>query len=382
MSICNREVEYISDEVSLTSPHNLTLFDAKEKFKTESGKELGPIEINYETYGRLNSNQDNVILIVHHLTANAHTAGKYQTGDQEVGWWNNLIGPNKAIDTNKYYVICSNVLGSCYGTTGPASINPETGREYGTDFPVITIKDMIKLQKALLDKLGINHLRAVIGGSMGGMQALKWAVEYPDFVDKVIPIGTPGRLKAQSIAYNQIAIEAIKNDPDWQKGDYYGSGRYPKKGMALARKIGMITFRSPESFQNKFGREELERKDFYTLDSQFKINSYLDYQGQKFIERFDANSFLYLTKAMDLFDLGRGYDSFSTALSRIQAKVLLITINSDQLFPPEESLEVVNILQQMGKWAEHYEIDSKLGHDSFLVEFDKFKFPISDFLNK
>jgi len=379
MSIPSEKLDYIEKDLGLVSPQKLTIFN-DQKFKTESGAGLGPIDIAYETYGNLNEKRDNVILIAHHLTADAHVAGKHTVDDESSGWWDTLIGPNKVIDTNQYYVICINVLGSCYGTTGPASINPETGREYGTDFPVITIGDMVRLQKAFLKELEINELYAVIGGSMGGMQALKWAVEYPEFVQKVVPIGTPGRLKAQSIAYNQIGIEAIKNDPAWQNGHYYNTGSQPKKGMALARKIGMITFRSPQSFQERFGREELDSKEFYTLDNQFEINNYLDYHGDKFIDRFDANSFIYLTKAMDLYDLGRGYESFNAALNRIKAEVLIITISSDQLFPPEETLEVVEGLNEVGGNVEYQVINSDFGHDAFLVEFDKLKPLIGKFL--
>ncbi|SDC26098.1 MULTISPECIES: homoserine O-acetyltransferase MetX [unclassified Candidatus Frackibacter] len=379
MSIPSEKLDYIEKDLGLVSPQKLTIFN-DQKFKTESGAGLGPIDIAYETYGNLNEKRDNVILIAHHLTADAHVAGKHTVDDESSGWWDTLIGPNKVIDTNQYYVICINVLGSCYGTTGPASINPETGREYGTDFPVITIGDMVRLQKAFLKELEINELYAVIGGSMGGMQALKWAVEYPEFVQKVVPIGTPGRLKAQSIAYNQIGIEAIKNDPAWQNGHYYNTGSQPKKGMALARKIGMITFRSPQSFQERFGREEVENQEFYTLDNQFEINNYLDYHGDKFIDRFDANSFIYLTKAMDLYDLGRGYESFNAALNRVKAEVLIITISSDQLFPPEETLEVVKGLNEVGGNVEYQVINSDFGHDAFLVEFDKLKPLIGKFL--
>lgn len=357
----------------------MTLFE-EEEFSFESGAKLSPIDVAYETYGTLNSRRDNVVLICHPLTASAHAAGWHTKDDKRPGLWDPLIGPGKAIDTNKYYVICSNILGGCYGTTGPASINPETGKEYGFDFPVVTIKDMVKLQRALLDELKIKQLHAVIGGSMGGMQVLRWAVEYPNFIEKIIPIATSGRLKARTIAYNQLAIDAIKNDPDWQNGDYYDSGRRPTEGMALARKIGMITYRNHKSFQSEFGRERIEDEDFYSLNNQFQINSYLDYQGEKFMNRFDANSYIYLTKAMDLYDLGRGYKSFEAALNKIEAETLLITIDSDKLFPPEESMEIVEGLQEVGREVEHHQINSDLGHDAFLIEFDKLDDPICSFL--
>ncbi|MBM7624091.1 homoserine O-acetyltransferase MetX [Sporohalobacter salinus] len=378
MSIPSEKISSINS-VGLVKPKNLTLFKEKE-FNFESGAKLNQIDVTYETYGTLNSNKDNVILICHPLTASAHAAGWHSKDDKKPGLWDPLIGPGKVIDTNQYYVICSNVLGGCYGTTGPASINPETKEEYGLNFPTVTIKDMVNLQKALMDKLKIEHLFAVIGGSMGGMQALKWTVEYPSFIEKAIPIGTSGRLKARNIAFNQLAIEAIKNDPDWQNGDYYDSEQKPINGMALARKIGIITYRTNKSFQSKFGRDRIEDKDLYSLDNQFQVNSYLDYQGEKFINRFDANSYIYLTKAMDLYDLGRGYKSFKTALSRIQAKILLITINSDKLFPPEESMELVKGLQEVGGKIKHDQINSEFGHDAFLIEFNKLYDPIRNFL--
>ncbi|MCK8823774.1 homoserine O-acetyltransferase MetX [Fuchsiella alkaliacetigena] len=381
MSVCSEELAKTEGDLAVVSPQKLTLFSDDKMFELESGQKLGPIEVAYESYGTLNSARDNVVLIVHHLTANAHAAGKYSLDDQEAGWWDPLIGPGKAIDTEEYYVICTNVLGSCYGSTGPASINPATGKEYGSDFPVVTVGDMVNLQKAFLEKLGIKELQLVIGGSLGGMQVLKWAVEYPDFLQKAVPISTPAQLKAQTIAYNQVAIEAVKNDPAWHGGHYYQQEERPVKGMDLARKIGMITFRTPQSFQARFGRKELADKEFYSLDNQFKINSYLDYQGQKFINRFDANSFIYLTKAMDLYDLSRGYGSLAAALERVEAEVMMMAVDSDQLFPIEESREVVSILKELDKDVKFHQLRSDYGHDAFLVEFHKFGPVIEDFLS-
>ncbi|MGM0470719.1 MAG: homoserine O-acetyltransferase MetX [Bacillota bacterium] len=381
MSISSNHSDKIDDGgVGLVEEENLTLFDQDNKMQLESGAKLGPIDVTYETYGQLNAARDNVILICHHLTASAHAAGWYSSKDKKPGFWNELIGPDRAIDTNQYYVICTNVLGSCYGTTGPASINPATGKEYGLDFPVITIGDMVNLQKAVLDELQINRLAAVIGGSLGGMQVLKWAVEYPEYIDKIVPIGTAGRLKAQTIAYNQVAMEAVKNDPAWQNGNYYNSNSKPKDGMALARKIGIITFRSPKSFQTRFGRKRKKKSLEYSLGNQFEINSYLNYQGQKFVNRFDANSFLYLSKAMDLYNISKDYKSFIDALERIKSEVLLITINSDQLFPPQESEEIITGLREVGGVVKHHQLDSIIGHDAFLVEFDQLKEPIKKFL--
>ncbi|ACL70703.1 homoserine O-acetyltransferase MetX [Halothermothrix orenii] len=334
----------------------------KEGLTLENGEKLKPVTITYECYGRLNSKRNNVILVVHHLTADAHVAGYYPHEDR-YGWWDDLIGPGQIIDTDRYFVICSNILGSCYGTTGPCSINPETGEPYGPDFPVITVKDMVKAQFKLLRKLGIKGIDTVIGGSLGGMQALRWGVDYPELVRQVVAISAPARLRAREIAYNTIASRAIKNDPDWQGGRYYNTGRYPVKGLQLARMVGMLTYRTPDLFQERFGRKMKNRE--------FEVNNYLEYQGQKFTGRFDANSLLCLNKAMDLFDLARGYSSLEEAISRIKAKTLIITTDTDQLFDPGESVEIVEIMLKQGKKAYHREIKSRYGHDAFLIEFRK-----------
>jgi len=325
-------------------------FAEKQPMKLESGKELGPITLYYETYGQLNKNHDNVIMICHALSGGAHVAGPDQKN--KPGWWDSLIGPEKGIDTNKYFVICSNIIGSCYGSTGPSSINPATNKPYGMDFPIITIRDIVKAQYHLItDHLKINKIRAVVGGSIGGMQVLEWAVRYPEMVDQIIPIATTTRLAPQAIGFNKIARRAIMLDPKWNKGDYYEQN--PElDGLALARMIGHITYLSEEGMQKKFGRELVNKEakgDIFSFDTNFQVESYLKYQGYKFIKRFDANSYLYLSRAMDLYDLSRGYKSLNESLSRITARMLLIFFTSDWLFPEYQAREMLDILHELNK---------------------------------
>ncbi|NLO90111.1 MAG: homoserine O-acetyltransferase [Clostridia bacterium] len=341
------------------------------EFVLESGEKLGPITVAYETYGTLNQRGDNAVLILHALTGSAHAAGYHTPGDREPGWWDPLIGPGKVIDTNRYFVVCSNVLGSCYGTTGPASINPRTGKPYGMDFPTVTIRDMVRVQKRLLDHLGVKHLIAVIGGSMGGMQALEWAVTYPGYMDCVIPIATSAQLTPQCIAFNAVQREAIMQDPDWCGGDYY-PGPGPVRGLALARMIGMITYKSDELWNRRFGRDfgGPDEKCF-DFSGRFEIENYLHYQGDKLVKRFDANCYIYLAKAMDLHDIARGYDSLEEALRRIRSIVICIGISSDILFPPYLLRQLVEDLLFLGKRAKYVELKSSHGHDAFLVEFER-----------
>lgn len=341
------------------------------EFQLESGARLPEVTVAYETYGQLNAEGTNAVLVLHALTGDAHVAGKHDPQDKLPGWWDPLVGPGRAIDTNKYFVVCSNVLGGCYGTTGPASVNPETGKPYGMSFPVVTIRDMVRLQKKLVDTLGIKRLVCAIGGSMGGMQALEWAVTYPDFLDSVIPIATSGRLSAQAIAYNEVQRQAIIMDPNWNNGDYYGR-EVPARGLSLARMIGTITYKSDESWNFKFGRAFNGKQNggYYSFNSRFEVENYLHYQGMKLVKRFDANCYLYLTKAMDLHDVGRGYPSYKEALQRIRAKCLMIGIRSDILYPPHYQKEVAEILREAGRPAYYMELNSPYGHDAFLIEFD------------
>ncbi|MHB1418844.1 MAG: homoserine O-acetyltransferase MetX [Bacillota bacterium] len=350
-------------------------------FQLESGVKISPIIVAYEIYGELNSKGDNAILILHALTGDAHAAGKKTPEERASGWWDQMIGPGRPFDTNRYFVLCSNVLGSCYGTTGPASEDSVTGERYRMDFPVVTIRDMVRVQKALLEHLGVRRLVTATGGSMGGMQALEWAVTYPDFLDSVIPIATCGRMSPFGISYNEVQRRAILMDPKWQNGQYDPADP-PAEGLGLARMIGTITYKSDLSFTMKFGRTFTgsAREDYFRFNSRFEVENYLQYQGDKLVKRFDANAYLYLTKAMDLHDVGRGYESYEQAMARIKAPLLAIGINSDFLYLPHQQQEVVNILQKHGRPAQYVELDSPYGHDSFLIEFDMMAPIIRDFL--
>lgn len=349
----------------------------------ESGVRLGPVTVAYETYGELSPCRDNVILILQALTGSAHAAGRNTPQDRHPGWWDPLIGPGRAFDTDRYYVICSNVLGGCYGTTGPSSIDPATGRPYAMGFPIITIKDMVAVQRQLLAGLGIEHLVAVAGGSMGGMQVLQWAIDFPEMVDIAIPISTSGRLSAQGIAYNEVQRLAIKQDPAWQEGNYYGTPG-PVQGLALARMIATITYKSDISWTMKFGRNygSPTGDRLFRWDSRFEVENYLHYQGRKLVQRFDANTYLYLTKAMDLFDVGRGFTSYQEALGSIKATTLVIGTSTDFLYPAYQQQEIVAIMQRQGRKSYYAELDSPFGHDGFLIEFGKLGKIISDFLEE
>lgn len=333
----------------------------------DCGATLSPVDVAYETYGELNRERTNAILILHALSGDAHAAGiSHETG--KPGWWDNMIGPGKGFDTEKYFVICSNVLGGCRGTTGPSSINPATGCPYAMSFPVITIGDMVRLQKLLIDYLGIERLLAVAGGSMGGMQVLQWAVAYPDRVAAAIPIATTARHSPQQIAFNEVGRQAIMADPDWNGGNYYGR-RPPARGLAVARMIGHITYMSDESMREKFGRR-LRDKERYGFDFSvdFEVESYLHYRGAQFVDRFDANSYLYITKAMDYFDLTNGSESLASVLEKTQARFLVISFTSDWLYPSYQSLEIVNALRSRNRDVAYCELSSNYGHDAFLVE--------------
>ena len=333
----------------------------------DSGSTLAPVEVAYETYGRLNAAKSNAILVLHAFSGDAHAAGiSSETG--KPGWWDNMIGPGKAFDTNHYFVICSNVLGGCRGTTGPSSVNPATGCPYAMTFPVITIGDMVRLQKMLIDSLGIRRLLAVTGGSMGGMQALEWAVAYPDAVVSAIPIACTTRHSAQQIAFNEVGRQAIMADPDWNEGNYYG-GQPPARGLAVARMVGHITYMSDDSMREKFGRR-LRGKDAFGFgfDVDFEVESYLRYRGSQFVSRFDANSYLYITKAMDYFDLTNGHGSLAAALAAVGSRFLVISFSSDWLYPSYQSQEIVRALRTRNCDVGYVELESNYGHDSFLVD--------------
>jgi homoserine O-acetyltransferase len=354
--------------------------DIQEPLELESGAKIGPLRIAYETYGRLNKDRSNAILVCHPLSGDAHAAG-FHDGESKPGWWDIAIGPGKGFDTTKFFVICSNVLGGCKGTTGPSSIDPATGRPYGTSFPVVTIKDMVNVQKMLVDRLGITQLFAVAGGSMGGMQALQWAVSYPEMMRKAVVIASTAYSTPQQIAFNAVGRKAIISDPAWNKGDYYGR-RPPSDGLSLARMVGHITYLSDESMLHKFGRN-LQGKETVGFDfsTDFQVESYLNHQGDSFIKRFDPNSYLYITKAIDYFDLNvRG--SLITGLSGVKAEVLVIGISSDWLYPPYQSQEIVTALRANGLKAFYGEIRSNYGHDAFLLEQGQLNYLLKSFLDQ
>ncbi len=323
-----------------------------ERLELDGGAVLAPVDVAYETYGTLNAARNNAILVLHAFSGDAHAAG-------EGGWWSSMIGPGKAFDTDRHFVICSNVLGGCRGTTGPGSINPETGCPWAMTFPTVTVSDMVRLQKLLIDHLEIPRLLTVSGGSMGGMQALEWAVAYPERVASAIPIATTARHSAQQIAFNEVGRQSIMADPDWCGGNYYG-GKPPANGLALARMVGHITYMSDQSMREKFGRR-LRTPD------QFEVESYLKYRGYKFVDRFDANSYIYITKAMDDFDLTqRG--ALNTLFERAHTRFLLISFSSDWLYPSYQSLEIVSALRSRNADVAYCNLEARYGHDSFLVE--------------
>ena len=338
-----------------------------ESLALDCGAVLAPVDAAYETYGELNAARTNAILIVHALSGDAHAAG-VSHDDGKPGWWDNMIGPGKAFDTDKYFVICSNVLGGCRGTTGPGSINPATGCPYAMAFPGITIPDMVRLEKMLMDRLGIERLLAVTGGSMGGMQALEWAASYPESVVAAIPIATTARHSAQQIAFNEVGRQAIMADPDWNEGNYYSS-KPPARGLAVARMIGHITYMSDESMREKFGRRLRDKDKFgFDLSVDFEVENYLRYRGTQFVSRFDANSYLYITKALDYFDLANGSGSLAGAFERGSTRFLVISFTLDWLYPSYQSLEIVEALRSMNRNVAYCELPSNYGHDAFLVD--------------
>jgi homoserine O-acetyltransferase len=356
----------------------------------DCGREIHPVRIAYETYGTLSSARDNVILVCHALSGDAHAAGYttapvaastrdgFRADERDagrghgLGWWDGMIGPGKAFDTDRFYVVSSNLLGGCRGTTGPSSQNLATGRPYGSDFPVITVADMVRAERALLDELGIERLAAVAGGSLGGMQALEWAVRYPDQVGAIIPIASTHALHPQGVAWNAIARNAITADPDWQGGHYYGSGRAPNAGMGIARMVGHITYLSAASLGSKFGRRLQFADDIrYTLtEPEFEVESYLRHQADSFVKRFDANTYLYTSRALSYFDLARQYGNgrLLDAVRNVSARTLLIAFSSDWLYPPSGSEELAAALRAAGKEVELHVIEAPYGHDCFLLE--------------
>lgn len=335
-----------------------------------SGVKLGPIDVAYETYGELTPARDNAVYICHALSGDAHVAGLHSPDDPKPGWWDVMVGPGKGIDTDRYFVICANCIGGCKGSTGPGSTDPRTGKPYGLNFPMVTVSDMVKVQHALLtEHLGLDKLLCVTGGSMGGMQVLQWAIDHPEMVESAIPIVTACRLNAQGIAFDEVGRQAIYSDPNWHDGSYYGRTP-PNRGLAVARMTGHITYLSDRSMREKFGRSLQDRDevgyDFGPAD--FQVESYLRHQGGSFVERFDANSYLYITKAMDYFDLAADHGSLIDAFKGVRSRFLVISYSSDWLFPTYQSKEIVRALQANGVVTTFCEMQSEYGHDAFLLE--------------
>lgn len=362
----------------IVKPQN---FQLPEPLALDCGRTLKGVNIRYETVGTLAPDRSNAILITHALSGDAHVCGRHAPEDPKPGWWDEMVGPGRAIDTNRYFVICSNVLGSCAGSTGPRSVNPDTGNPYNLDFPVITIRDMVRAQRYLIDYLGIEKLLSVVGGSMGGMQAMEWAINYPDRLDSAVPIATTSQLSPQSIAFDWVGREAIKYDPNWNNGNY-SVDHVPDRGLAAARMLAHITYLSDESMSLKFGRD-LQDTDSYSFDfhRDFAVESYLEHQGRRFVERFDANSYFYITRAMDYFDLAaRAGGDLARAFASATAAFLVVSFSSDWLFPTVESRKIVNALLKNRLNVSFCEIKSAYGHDAFLLEADVLGPMLRDFL--
>ncbi len=355
-------------------------FGADQALKLDCGLSLAPLQIAYQTYGELNADRSNAILVCHALTADQHAANTHPVTGKP-GWWSQMIGPGLPVDTDRYFIICSNVLGGCMGTTGPASTNPKTNRAWGLDFPIVTIKDMVRAQNMLIGHLGIERLFSVIGGSMGGMQVLEWAASYPDKVFSAIPIATAAKHSAQNIAFDEVGRQSVMADPDWRGGRYHDEGTVPKKGLSVARMAAHITYLSEAALQRKFGRELQDRDAHtFTFDADFQIESYLRHQGSSFVERFDANSYLYITRAMDYYDLAADHGSLAKAYAGTKTRFCLVSFTSDWLFPTTDSRDVVHALNANAANVSFVEIASDKGHDAFLLEEPEFHATVRGFL--
>ncbi len=357
-----------------------TFGSADDPLVLESGHTLHPVEVAYETYGEPNADRSNAVLVIHALSGDAHAAGYHDPHDRRTGWWDDMIGPGKPLDTERYWVICSNILGGCMGTTGPSSTNPATGAAYGLDFPIITIGDMVDVQKRLVDHLGIERLFAVTGGSMGGFQVLDWCIRYPGMVRAAMCLASSPRLSAQALAFNAVGRAAITTDPGWRDGRYE-SADGPVHGLAIARMIGHITYLSEVTMDTRFGRR-LQSADRYSYDftTEFAVESYLKQQGKSFTERFDANSYLYITKAMDYYDPAAAWGGLDRAFADITARFLVVSYTSDWLFTTSDSLEIVRALIRARKDVSYIDIESQYGHDAFLVEHEHLGHIIRPFL--
>jgi len=370
------------DSVGWTSARTLRLFSADAPMELELGGKVGPVDVEYETYGTLSTRKDNVVLVAHALSGDAHVAGwdrdTAKNGrvwrQRKPGWWDAIVGPGKAVDTNRYFVLCPNVLGSCYGTTGPGSLDPKTGKPYGLSFPMVTVGDWVKLHARLLEALGIPRVHTVVGGSLGGQQALEMALAYPEQVERAVILASNARLSAQGLAFNAVARYCILNDPNFAGGDYYDRGTGPDNGLAAARMLAHITYLSDEGMHEKFGRRlqggNGQRGSF---GIEFAVESYLDYQGRAFVERFDANAYLYITRAMDYYDAAArwGGGNLVEACRRVRARALVVSFDSDWLYPPEDCRVLALALAKTGVPVTYADVPSRFGHDSFLVETQK-----------
>lgn len=355
----------------LVQRQSATFFHPPQPLRLECGLDLGPITVDFQTYGELSPRKDNAIFICHALTGDSHVAGRRNADDRKPGWWDGFVGPGKGIDTERFFVICANVLGGCQGTTGPNSIHPETGTPYGPQFPFVTVADLVRVHQSLVESLGIEKLLSVIGGSLGGMQVLEWAALYPDRIASAIVLASGARLSAQGIAFNAVGRKAIVSDPCFNEGNFYGQAQTPRFGLALARMIAHITYLSEQAIEQKFGRRLQHREQLcYDLaaDTEFQIESYLNHQGKRFVERFDANSYLRLTRAMDYYDLERDHGPMSVSLARTAARFLIVSYTTDWLFTTDQSRAVVRALLEARRHVTFTELASPHGHDAFLIE--------------
>ncbi len=361
---------------------HVVTFPESQPLQLDCGATIAPVTIAYQTYGRMNADKTNIILICHALTGDQHAANTHPVTGKP-GWWHYLVGPGKPIDTDRYFLICANVLGGCMGTTGPDDIDPKTGKPYGLAFPVITIGDMVRAQAMLLDHLGIDDLFCVIGGSMGGMQVLQWASAYPERVFSAIPIATAAKHSSQNIAFHEVGRQAIMADPDWRGGDYYPHGESPRKGLAVARMAAHITYLSEAALHRKFGRNLQDREKItYGFDADFQIESYLRHQGFTFVDRFDANSYLYITRAMDYFDMAVDFGGvLANAFKDSKTRFCVVSFTSDWLFPTSESRTIVHALNSVAANVSFVEIDTDKGHDAFLLDEPEFHSVLSGFLD-
>jgi len=374
-------IDGATDRPLLVTRRYFTFAAPPDEMVLDCGVRLGPITLAYETLGELNADRSNAVLILHAFSGDSHVAGYLHEDDERPGWWDNMVGPGKPVDTDRYFVICSNILGGCSGSTGPSSLNPATGKPYGLSFPMVTIKDMVHAQKHLIDHLGITKLMSLIGGSVGGMQVLRWCADYPAMVGSAIPLATTTRHSAQAIAFNEVARQAIMADPEWNNGDYY-DGPGPTHGLAVARMIGHVTYLSDSAMREKFGRRLHRSALSFDFTGDFQVESYLHHQGKKFVNRFDANSLLYITKAADYFDLERGGGNLLVNEALAGVPILVVSFTSDWLYPTYQSRDIVSALKKNGSDVSFCEIEAQWGHDAFLVPNTRLDRLISGFLDR